>query len=270
MSMREAVKDHWPEYLIEAWGLGIFMVSACTFGVAFYHPGSPLIFESRVVSDVLMGSVMGLTAVGIILSPWGKRSGAHINPAVTLTFLRLGKIGPVDAAFYVAAQFAGAALGVLVSWLVLGDLLEHASVSFVVTRPGAAGPAAAFAAEFVISFILMSMVLLTTNSDRLMRTTPYFAGLLVASFIVFEGAYSGMSMNPARTFGSAAAANVWTEAWLYFIAPPLAMLAAAQAYLLTKGIGAVRCAKFHHHNRQRCIFCGKPADSGTVNDQRSG
>lgn len=261
--MLKSLLEHWPEYLMEAWGLGIFMVSACTFGAAFYHPESPLMFESRAATDLLMGSVMGLTAIGIIQSPWGRRSGAHINPAVTLTFLRLGKVSAADAIYYIAAQFAGGTLGVAVSWFILGRLLEDAAVNFVVTVPGSPGAGAAFAAEFAISFGLMSMVLITTNSERLMRTTPYFAGLLVASFIFFEGSYSGMSMNPARTFGSAAVANVWTEAWLYFTAPPLAMLAAAQLYVFSKGVGSVRCAKYHHRNRQRCIFCGKPeGDSG--------
>ncbi|REJ76440.1 MAG: aquaporin family protein [Acidobacteria bacterium] len=260
--MLKAVKEHWPEYLMEAWGLGIFMVSACTFGVAFYHPGSPLFFDSKIVSDAMMGLVMGLTAIGIILSPWGKRSGAHINPAVTITFLWLGKIKPADAVFYIFAQFAGASAGVLLSRVFLDGLLADASVNFVVTVPGAGGALSAFTAEFVISFLLMTMVLVTTNSTRLMSATPFLAGLLIANFIVFEGAFSGMSMNPARTFGSAASANVWTEAWLYFVAPPLAMLSAARVYVTLKGKGSVKCAKYHHHNRQRCIFCGKP-DEGS-------
>ena len=60
-----------------------------------------------------MGAIMGLTAIGLIYSPWGQQSGAHLNPAVTLTFWRLGKVATWDALFYVLAQFAGGALGVL-------------------------------------------------------------------------------------------------------------------------------------------------------------
>ncbi len=261
-AMYETLKQHWPEYLMEAWGLGIFMISACTFGVAFYHPASPAMFEEKMVRDVLMGGVMGATAIGIILSPWGKRSGAHINPSVTLTFWSLGKVRTADALFYALAQFAGAALGVGLSWLALGNLLENAAVNFVVTVPGETGTGAAFAGEFLISFLLMTMVLITTNSARLMKATPFLAGLLVANFIVFEGQFSGMSMNPARTFGSALPAGVWSGAWIYFFAPPLAMLSAAGAYSGIKGGSAVKCAKYHHHNRQRCIFCGK-REAGT-------
>jgi aquaporin Z len=66
-----------------------------------------------------------------------------------------------------------------------------------------------------------------------------------------------MSMNPARTFGSAVIANVWSSWWIYFIAPPIAMLSASELFVRTKGLKAVLCAKLHHHNRARCIFnCG--------------
>ncbi|MFQ5683048.1 MAG: hypothetical protein ACE5HC_07220 [Candidatus Binatia bacterium] len=76
---------------MEAAGLGIFMVSACTFGTILEYPASPI---HQAIADpflrrILMGLAMGLTAVGIIYSPWGKQSGAHINPAITLTFFRL-------------------------------------------------------------------------------------------------------------------------------------------------------------------------------------
>jgi aquaporin Z len=67
-----------------------------------------------------------------------------------------------------------------------------------------------------------------------------------------------MSMNPARTFGSAFPAQVWTALWVYFTAPLIGMFAAAQVYVTTKRSAAVACAKLHHQNTRRCIFCGKP------------
>jgi len=256
--MSEAFKQHWPEYLIEAWGLGAFMVSACFFGVLFFHPDSPLTAVNAGAHNLLMGLAMGLTAVGIILSPWGKRSGAHLNPAFTFTFFRLGKVEFRDAAFYALFQFIGGTLGVILSWLVLGSLLENAAVNFVVTVPGGGGSLVAFIAEFVIAFLLMTMVLVTTNMEKLMRLTPFLAGILITLFITFENPFSGMSMNPARTFASAIVGGVWTDWWIYFLAPPLAMLAAAEVYVRLNGLQKVRCAKYHHQNKQRCIFCGKP------------
>lgn len=252
--MLETAKNHLPEYLIEAWCLGTFMSSACFFGVVLFHPDSIASELSYAVRNVFMGGAMGTTAMLIILSPWGKRSGAHYNPAVTLVFLRLGKIRPVDAAFYIIFQFAGGALGVLLAWLVLGNRLEHAAVNFVVTMPGEYGIVAAAGAEFVVAFILMSTVLIATNSARFARFTPFMVGLLVATFIAVESPVSGMSMNPARTFSSAVVSNKWNAWWIYFAAPPLAMLAASEVFIRTRGLKAVLCAKLDHRGPARCIF----------------
>jgi aquaporin Z len=259
--VRFALRNHWPEYLIEAAGLCLFMTSACLFAALLFHPASPIhtATGSPAVARTLMGAMMGLTAIAIIYSPLGKRSGAHINPAVTLTFFRLGKIEPWDAFFYVLAQFAGGTGGVLLAALILGEAVADPSVNYVTTVPGGAGAGAAFAAELVISFVLMSVVLVSSNVRRLERLTGLFAGALVATYISVEAPISGMSMNPARTFSSALPAHVWTAVWVYFTAPPLGMLLAAEVYTrLKKGrAAAVACAKLHHRNNQRCIFrCG--------------
>jgi aquaporin Z len=142
----------------------------------------------------------------------------------------------------------------------LREAIAHPAVNYVTTRPGEAGLVVAFVAEFGISFILILMVLRISNTAQLARYTPLFAGALVATYITLEAPISGMSMNPARTFGSAAAAQLWTSLWIYFTAPPLGMLAAAEVYRWQKGAHAVLCAKLHHHNDKRCIFrCGYEA-----------
>jgi aquaporin Z len=95
---------------MEGMGLAAFMVSACLCATLLEHPASPArqAISAPLVRRLVMGLAMGLTAVGIIYSPWGTRSGAHINPAVTLTFLRLGKVQPWDAFFYVVVSSRGA------------------------------------------------------------------------------------------------------------------------------------------------------------------
>jgi aquaporin Z len=65
-----------------------------------------------------------------------------------------------------------------------------------------------------------------------------------------------MSMNPARTFGSALPPMIWNGLWVYLTAPPLGMLFAAELYLWRRGRQAVKCCKLHHDNNKRCIFCG--------------
>lgn len=254
--MITALRRHWPEYLMEAAGLGMFMVSASFFVILLEYPASPAhgFIVNADVRRFLVGAAMGLTAVAIIYSPWGKRSGAHINPAVTLAFLRLGKIAPADGFFYVAAQFIGGAMGVYLSAEVAGMAMAHPAVNYVATLPGPRGTAVAFIAEALISFGLMGMVLIVSNRKNLARYTGIFAGILVAAYITVEAPLSGMSMNPARSFASAFPGRIWTAFWIYMAAPPLGMLAAAEIYLRIKGLKEVYCAKLHHFNNKRCIF----------------
>jgi aquaporin Z len=252
-----AFAAHWPEYFMEAAALGMFMISACVFAVLLEHPMSPVhqaLQDSPALRRVLMGIAMGLTAIGIISSPWGQRSGAHMNPAVTLTFLTLGKVAPWDAFFYIAFQFIGGVLGVALAGFLIGPPLQHSAVNYVATLPGSGGPGVAFAAEFAISMLMMCTILWVSNSARLSRFTPLFAGALVALFITFEAPLSGMSMNPARTLGSAWHANEGTSLWIYFIAPVTAMLFASAIYRFQRGAHRVFCAKLHHFNHQPCIF----------------
>ncbi len=252
------LQAHWPEYLIEAWALGMFMIAAGFVTTLLDHPGSPL---NRVLHDadlrrVLTGICMGLTAIALIYSPWGKRSGAHMNPAVTLTFLRLGHIARSDALFYVLAQFIGGTLGVLVVLATLGDAFAEPPVRYVVTVPGPRGIEVALLAELAISFVMMTSILHASNSQRLRRYTGVFAGILVATWISIEGPLSGMSMNPARTFASALPGNVWTGFWIYVLAPVAGMQAAASLFVRRRGREAVKCSKLIHADDQRCIHCG--------------
>jgi len=233
-----AMRTHWPEYVIEAAALGMFMISACVFGVLLEHPSSPIhvaLEGAAMLRRVVAGVAMGLTAIGIIYSPWGQRSGAHMNPAITLTFLTLGKIAPWDAVFYMVFQFLGGVAGVAVASTLIGPALQHSAISYVVTTPGPYGTGVAFLAEFAISMLLMGTILWVSNSRRLSRFTPLFAGALVALFISFEAPLSGMSMNPARTFGSAFCADEWTALWIYFTAPPAAMVLASILYRFRRG-----------------------------------
>jgi len=247
---------HWPEYLMEAAELGSFMISACVFTALLEHPASPVhaLVPDPTLRRVLMGTAMGLTVISIFFSRWGKRSGAHLNPGVTLAFYSLGKIHGWDAFSYVVAQFAGGLAGVSLASLVIGKGLGHPSVNYAVTMPGPKGSWVAFGAEFLISFLMIMTVLTFSNSKRLTRWTPLMAGILVATFISIEAPLSGMSMNPARTLGSAVRAHQFSGLWVYFTAPVLGMLLAARLYVLRHGAHRVFCAKLHHHNGQRCIF----------------
>ena len=254
--VRKRIVMHWPEYLMEGLGLGLFMLSACTFAAILEHPSSELhvLIPHATVRRVLLGLAMGTTAVVLIYSPFGKRSGAHINPSTTLTFFRLGKIAPVDAYLYMVGQFIGGVAGVLLGRVVLREWLAHPSVNYVITRPGRYGEMWAFVAEMAMTFVLMFVILYVSNTRALNRYTGLFAGVLVMLYISVEAPISGMSMNPARSFGSAFFAHVWSSIWIYFIAPPLGMLLAAEVYIRRHGHDRILCAKLHHENSERCIF----------------
>lgn len=252
--MTRALRDHWPEYLCEGTELGLFMISAGLFTILLHHPGSPVVsfIPSEFTRRMLTGIAMGSTAIALVFSPLGRRSGAHFNPAVTLTFWRLGKVKNWDAVFYIIAQFVGAIAGVFAVTLFAREALSHPTINYAATLPGMQGAVVAFVAEFVIAFVLMSVVLRVSNTPHLARYTGLFAGALVATYITLESPLSGMSMNPARTFGSAFVGHLWMGLWIYFTAPVLAMQLAALIYL--RGNNVVYCAKYHHHNPRRCIF----------------
>jgi aquaporin Z len=257
-TLSESLRRHWPEYLIEGWALGTFMVAAGLTATLMSAPASPVAraLPDPMLRNVVAGLAMGLTAIAIIHSPWGKRSGAHMNPAVTLTFLRLGKVHRWDALFFIVAQVAGGMLGVLLVAAALGGAFTDAPVSYATTLPGPAGPGVAFVAELAISCGLMLTVLLLSGSARLAPFTGLAAGCLVAVYISFEAPLSGMSMNPARTFASAAPAMVWQHFWIYLAAPVLGMLIGAQLFLALRGSRGAGCGKLLHPPEVRCIHCG--------------
>ena len=266
MGPLQSLRRHWPEYLMEAWGLGMFMVSAGLVVVMMESAAFPL---HRMIGDAdlrraFIGIAMGLTAIGIIYSPWGKQSGAHLNPAVTLAFFRLGKVAPWDALFYMLAQFIGGTLGVLLVLFLFGDNFALPPVNYIETVPGLPGYWLAFAAELLISMVLMLTVLFFMNRRGFEHMTGLAAGVLVALFITFEAPLSGMSMNPARSFASAFPGGDWKYLWIYFSAPLLGMLAAVEICRLAKLSTVHMCAKLDHADDRRCIHCGyvPPSDSG--------
>jgi aquaporin Z len=258
--MKYSLRHHWPEYLMEAACLGTFMISAGLFTALLEYPESPIRHAIRndFVRLALNGVAMGLTAIGIIYSPWGARSGAHMNPAVTWTFFRLGKVKLWDALFYPIFQVLGGVAGVLLVKLLLGKVFIDAPVNYVVTVPGKTGVTTAFIAEVTIACGMMLMVLFVTNTPKLARFAGLFGGALVFLYITFEAPLSGMSINPARTVASALPSGNWTAVWIYFVAPIVGMFLAVEIYRVLRKGARVACAKWNHDMRQRCIFCGHP------------
>ena len=211
--------------------------------------------DSPVLRRVALGALMVMVTAAIVYSPWVKRSGAHINPAVTWAFFRLGKIAPRNAVLSTIAQFIGAVLAPTLLLLVLCQHFTHPDVHHAATQPGPMGVWPAFWSEFVITFILMMVLLIAVNSQRLEKFAGLLASLLVGSFIVVESPLLGMSMNPARSFGSDFVRQAWPAIWLYFVAPVAVALLAAEVYCRFCTGRADSCIKLIHRHDRSCIFC---------------
>jgi aquaporin Z len=266
LNAADSLRRHWPEYLMEAGEAGFYLFCACALATLLWHPSSPLhtYLRNDAVRRMLMGAGMGATVILIVLSPWGKQSGAHFNPAVTLAFCRLGKVAYWDTLFYCASQLVGAVGGVALATLVLRGAPAQNAVRYSATLPGNYGDTAAFLAEVAVSLLLMMTVLVASNHRVLAPYTRYFAAFLIASGIAFESPLSGMSANPARTFGPAVCGGYWQSLWIYLTAPTLGMLAAGEVFLLVRNGKRPYCAKLDHQNDKRCIFCHSGENPVTV------
>jgi aquaporin Z len=234
IQLKASFQKNWKHYLQEAMGLAIFMISACFFGALLEGKDAPLhlAIQNNVFRAVIMGVMMGATALLIFYSPWTSPSGSHINPAVTLSFLRLGKMCHWDAAFFIIFQFIGGTIAVYIMQWLMGPILTNPPVNSVATVPGTAGVWPAIAMEFIIAFITMSMVLFTSVNNILKKYTRIIAACLVCAYVIIAGPVSGFGMNPARSFASALPAHIWTACWIYLIVPVVGMLSAAEFYTM--------------------------------------
>jgi aquaporin Z len=248
--------SHVAEYALEGLGLGLFMVVAVAAATLLEQPASPLrtLLPDALGRRALLGLAMGGTSIALVYSPIGARSGGHFNPATTAMFYRLGKVAGRDLAGYALGQVVGGLAGLALARAVFAPWIASPAVRYVATSPGPWGLGAAFAAEVGMTFVLMSVVLRVSNDPRWSRFTGLAAGALVALYITVEAPISGMSLNPARSLGPSLATGEIDRFWIYLLAPPLGMLAAAELYVRTQGLHRVFCAKYHHHTTARCIF----------------
>lgn len=245
---------HWPEYGAELVGTlwNVFIgLSAVVFNFAPGLPGSRLIPDAS-----LRLWVTGLVFAGsgslYTISPWGRLSGSHLNPSVTLAFTSVGKLHWRDTLGYLAAQFTGGTLGAGLLALVWGS--HAAEVGGGVTLPGLGHSVAdAFRAEFLMTFSYLLAIFFFVSNRSLMRWTPLMNWVVVAGLVWLGAGVSGTSLNAARSFGPALVTNTWRVQWLYAVAPVAGALSAAGAWQLFV-VRKVLTAKLYHIEFYRSVF----------------
>ena len=222
----------WKLFAAELIGTALLVGVGLSFVIADLGRGSLLIdlVPSEAGRRAITGFLFGSTGALITLSPLGKTSGAHINPAVTLAFWLTGKMKSGQALGYVVSQLIGAVLGAvpLLAWGAMGR-----SIAYGATVPGPAyGVTLALAGEAVTTFALIFGLFVFLRHRTLRAFTPAMLPPLYAFMVWLEAPVSGTSTNPARTLGPAVIAGDWHGWWIYWIGPLIGTLAAIAAYKL--------------------------------------
>ncbi len=209
----------WPAYLAELIGTALLIFVGLSFVILDFGAGSPVVaaIPDPLLRRALTGLLFGTTGAAIAVSRVGKISGAHINPVVTLAFRLQGTLSTRDTIGYTVAQFAGALLGALplLLWGTMGR-----SVAFGSTVPGTGYSVwAALGGEVVTTAALIIGLFVFIGHGTLRRYTPLLFPVLYAVMVAVEAPLSGTSTNPARTFGPAVVAGVWSGWWIYLAGP---------------------------------------------------
>ncbi|MET7308724.1 aquaporin [Streptomyces sp. NPDC005571] len=200
----------------------VLLFLAVTVVMWLRDPDSALYVGDLDAALAVIGVLSGAILTGLIFSPPGRRSGGHLNPAVTVSLWLMGAFPGRSVLPYVLAQLAGSAAGTGLGRLVWGRAVSLPSVNYAAIVPAPTWqPASVFVAEAGSMTIIIVAVGFTMAHGRYARLVPYVIGLSVALVIAVLGPRSGGSINPARQFGPAALAGQGTDLWIYLVAPVL-------------------------------------------------
>ena len=187
------------------------------------------VLSNLVASQVVVVVAPGLMVMAIILF-MGKVSGAHLNPAVTISFAARGDFPWRRVPGYIIAQLVGSILACLFLWSIFGKV-----GMFGATEPGLGiGDLKVMLIELVLTLGLVSTILGTASQAQ--NVGPLSA-IAVGGYIALAGLWadpiSGASMNPARSFGPDLILFNFAHYWLYIVGPIIGgLIAVGFAYIL--------------------------------------
>ena len=226
MTKPNGPRIRWALFVSEAIGTALLVLVGLSLVILMFGAGSPM---ARLIPDeglrrLITGFLFGTTGACIALSPVGKVSGAHINPAVTLAFRLMGKLDLPTSLGYVGAQLIGAVVGSLplLLWGAMGE-----SVAFGATLPGPGfSVSAVFLGEVITTFAMVALLAVFLGFRAIRPFTPAIFPPLYAIMVWAESPLSGTSTNPARSFGPAVVSGQWEGWWVYWVGPLLGTLGA--------------------------------------------
>ncbi|MCH6169680.1 MIP/aquaporin family protein [Pseudonocardia alaniniphila] len=222
-------------------------------------PSSPMYVADLGIALAVVGAFSGLLLVALILSPPGRRSGGHMNPAVTIALWLMDVFPGLSVLPYVVAQLTGSVLGVVLARLTWGPIVGSADVGYAAIRPAPTwDPSAVFLAEVGCTLGLILLVGFFLAHPRWHRFLPPALAVALAAIIAFLGPLSGGSANPARQWGPALLSAQGTDLWIYLVAPVIgAVLGAGLHHLLIR--------RFHTHQPLSYNLSGpEPARAGAA------
>jgi len=254
----------WQPLVAEMIGTGLLMLLGLSVVIVMFGDGSTIaaLVPSVTVRQVVSGFVFGTVGALITVSPVGKESGAHLNPAVTFGFWMMRKMEAPLALGYVAAQLAGAIVGALplLAWGEMGR-----SVAYGATVPGHGYTLrAVLLGEAATTFTLIVGLCAFLGARALRPFTPALIPFLYAIMVPLESSISGTSTNPARSLGPAVVSGVWDGWWVYWAGPLLGTLAAL--VIVEAFIDRIEVAKLYYFqtDRRRLFHRRRAATEGAL------
>lgn len=253
---------HLVEWACEAAGTALLLLGGFSAIELDFAPGSPVaaVLPSHSLRLLLTGILFAGSGALVTVSPLGRRSGAHLNPAVTVAFWRRRMVHPHDLAGYVLGQTAGAfAATALIRWW-----WGAPDARIDVTAPGRGlGAAGAAGVEAAMTAVMVTAILVMVSSKRTAPWTPLLLWVVIA-VLVWQGApYTGTSLNPARSLAPAVLTGRLSDLWVYLVGPPLGAVGAAALVGALPGLETLT-GKVFHDPRYRSVLASRlpVADAG--------
>jgi aquaporin Z len=250
---------HWRIWAAEGAGTGLMMLGGLSAVCLTFGRGSFLAeaLSSDSVRRLVAGALFAACVSLVAVSPLGRLSGAHLNPAVTLSFRVLGRVSRHDVGGYLVAQLAGALTGTALVWVVWGSTARSVDGGATAVTTS---PAIAVALEIAMTAVLIGVILFFVSSMRLARWTPLAIWPVITALVWVGSPYTGTSLNPTRSAAPAVLFGQTADLWIFLIAPIVGALALALLWRSRDRGGQPKTAKlFHDQNYPCCLGTEMPA-----------